>query len=170
MKLWRGKKRLAKKVLGRLNSRSNTLIQWALTVKPGDYIATCEGCNRQVAKVEPSWYNVGQWLHGRPNKTYFLHEVVFTDTRGRMHPCPGGGCAYPAETPEEVTKYFREWAFETAGEDRLRQWYGEDDESADRLNHAIEQLKKFREALTSGQPIVDAHGELLPEFEEKFIE
>lgn len=42
-KLWKGKKRLAIK-LGIKNRRHQELITWALSIKPGDYIATCEGC------------------------------------------------------------------------------------------------------------------------------
>jgi hypothetical protein len=166
-KLWRGKKRLAKKMLGPRAfsidnpNRTVRLLRWAMTIKPGDYIATCEGCNRQVASIEPQWKNEGRWRRCKLNKTWFLSEVCFTDTRGRLHYCPGGGCAYPKETPEEVTQYFREWAA-PGQEDSLRQWFGEEH---DALQKSLEDLEKLRAALRDGRPIVDEHGELLPEFD-----
>lgn len=166
MKLWKGKKRLAKRMLGsRLGSRFR-LLTWALTIKEGDYIATCEGCNRKVTKIEVDWRNEGIWRRSRANKTWFVDEVCFTDTRGRLHFCPGGGCAYPAETPEEVTAYFREWAFDECAEERIRHWNGEDIERAERQ---IAEMNVMRVALQEGRPIVDEHGELLPEFDKPLV-
>jgi len=104
MRWYKGKKRLAKKLLG----KQLWLIKWALTIKPGDYIATCEGCNRKVTEVEYDWINEGLFRRGKKNKTRVICEVRFTDTNGQWHNCPGGGCAYPAETPEQVTAYFKE--------------------------------------------------------------
>jgi len=158
-RLYKGKKRLAKKLLA---PRRQKLLLWALSIKPGDYIATCEGCNRKVEKIEESWANEGGWRRGKPNKTWVLNEVVFIDTNGRMHHCPGGGCAYPAETPEEVVDYHKEWAFYEKREERIRFWYGKD---VDRAEKSIAHWLTMKEALESGKPIVDEHGELLPEFD-----
>ena len=139
------------------------MLRWALTIKPGNYIATCEGCNRQVVSVEHRWENVGWWTRCRPNKTWLLSEVCFTDTHGGMHWCPGGGCAYPAETPEEVTSYFREWSA-IGREDQLRHWFNNEQEKSQR---ALEDLEKLRSALRDGRPIVDGYGELLLEFDKQ---
>lgn len=158
-KLYKGKKRLAKRFLRGGDQR---ILLWALSVKPGDYIATCEGVNRKVAEVEPEWINEGWWCRSKPNKTRILREVRFTDTRGRWHHCPGGGCAYPAQTPEEVTDYWRDYAFDEREEDRIRHWYGKDEE---RIQKALAYQARLRGALEDGQPIVDEHGEFLPEFE-----
>lgn len=171
-KLWKGSKRLAKRLLGRrafsINNPNNhvRLLRWALTIKEGDYIATCEGCNRKVADIEVGWNNEGFWSRSKPNNTWVVSEVGFTDTRGRIHYCPGGGCAYPAETPEEVTAYFRGWAFDGDPEGRIRHWNGNDHE---RTNKQIAELRVLQEALRSGRPIVDEHGELLPEFDHPLV-
>lgn len=158
-RLYRGKKRYAKRLYP---GRSEQLLLWALSVKPGDYIATCEGCNRQVVSKEIDRANEGHWNRNRPNKTSVIHEVVFTDTRGRWHYCPGGGCAYPAETPEQVTQYFREYILHPEAESEIRTWYGKDTDS---INKALERHHRFKDALLTGRPIVDAHGELLSEFD-----
>lgn len=162
MKLYKGKKRLA---MSMMPARHRKLMEWALSIKPGDYIATCEGCNRKVAKIDfIEWRNEGWWNRCKPNKTWFVGEVSFEDTHGNLHHCPGGGCAYPAETPQEVTEYFRAWAFDKASEEFLFSWWGKDQ---DTINEGLETLRKFQEALRTGAPIVDEHGELLPEFDRK---
>jgi len=160
MKLYAGKKRLAMRMLPALHRR---LIEWALTIKPGQYIGTCDGCNRKVAKIDfVEWRNEGLWRRSRPNKTWFVAEVTFEDTHGYLHHCPGGGCAYPAETPEEVTRYFREWAFAKESEEFLAHWYvGQ----RDKIEAGLAKLRRFQDALRTGAPIVDEHGELLPEFD-----
>ncbi len=159
MKLWVGKKRLA---MRRMPAQHRRLMQWALSVKPGDYVGTCEGCNRKVAKIDfVDWVNEGTW-RGRPNKTWFVSEVSFEDTHGRLHHCPGGGCAYPPETPEAVTSYFRGWAFDKGSEEFLSHWFAGQPE---KIEAGLARLREFQEALRSGAPIVDEHGELLPQFD-----
>lgn len=175
MKLWKGKKRLAKRMLGRrafsVENPNNhvRLLRWAMSVKVGSYIGTCEGCNRKVADIEVDWNNEGFWSRSKANKTWFVSEVCFTDTRGRLHYCPGGGCAYPAETPEEVTAYFREWAFAEDAEGRIRHWNGESVDGIERTNRQIAELHELQLALREGRPIVDVHGELLQAFDRPLV-
>jgi hypothetical protein len=160
MKLYKGKKRLAMRMM---SARHRDLMQWALSIRPGDYIATCEGCNRKVAKIDfIEWRNEGWWSLRRPNKTWFIGEIDFLDTHGRLHACPGGGCAYPAETPEQVTNYFRESILDPGAEEQIRFWFGKDQAAIDK---ALAHNQKFKDAFKSGKSIVDNHGELLPEFD-----
>lgn len=139
------------------------LINWALTIKPGDYIATCEGCNRKVEEVNVWWESKTDFPHIQEyphldEKGYFIYEVEFIDTNGRIHVCPGGGCALPKETPEEVTEYFRSIVSHDSpnsfSEEQEKEWGW------------CEKFEKIRKALAEGQPIVDEYGELLPEFDD----
>lgn len=149
-KLWKGKKRLALKHLWK---GKRHVLEWAITISPGDWIATCEGTNRQVKEVEYSWFHVGK-------RTKVLSEVWFTDTRGGTHCCPGGGCALPKETIPEIETYYKGW-IEAVNEDPdcISGWDPEG-----KFKRTLEGMqKKFEE----GNTIVDEHGELLPEFDRK---
>lgn len=163
-KLWYGKSRLAKSYMG----YSKNILEWAITIRPSDWIATCEGCNRQVAKIEYKWSNVGEssgklrdnkWVRGRRNGTWVLHEVWFTDTRGGFHCCPGGGCALPKESIQEIEEYHKSWI------------KGLDDYNSDYMPWSspkfVAQLKRMKEVFDSGGTIVDENGEFLPEFDHK---
>lgn len=149
-RLYVGKKRLCHPFI----SYDEPLLRWACSVKPGDYIATCEGMNRKVAEVVPEWRNHGFYTSDKRNSHWFLQEIRFTDTRERWHYCPGGGCALPKESPETVTVYQTGWAKWILSEESA--WY-KDDEAA----------KKHAELLLSyveqGKAIVDCYGELIPE-------
>ena len=103
-KLWRGKKRLCKPML----CGDSKILNWALQVKVGDYIGTCLGHNRQVAKIEYLWQNEGLWRRFKKNRSWFLEEVIFQDTTGGSHACPGGGCAFPPEPVEKILRYYTE--------------------------------------------------------------
>jgi len=103
--LYKGKSRLCKKLF---HSFDKDLLTWALSVKVGDYISTCEGCNRKVASIGYFWNNEGLWQRGKKNRNWFLSEVVFTDSNGRKHYCPGGGCASPKESNEMIINRFKE--------------------------------------------------------------
>ena|SRR3990167_3926368 len=149
MKWYKGKKRLAKKALSARHLKS---IKWALSVKVGDYIGTCEGCNRKVAEINPIWDNEGKYHRRKSNRAWFIGEVEFTDTHGRFHNCPGGDCAYPKETPEHITNYFRGWC--APG----------NIEYANVWSQSL-QYEKMKDAFAKNLPIVDQYGELLPEFD-----
>ena len=145
MRVWRCRKRLAKKLC---HPASWRLQEWMRSVAVGDYIATCDGCNRKVAGIE---YLVRRWRgHKVISHLKIMDEILFTDSRGHWHHFPGGGCAYPVEDRETVISYFRE------------------------LTHDAELMNSFdtngrltsiKDALDSGVSIVDDYGELLPEFE-----
>lgn len=161
-RLWYGKKRLAKRLV-REGTSYTRLLRWGLTIKPGDYIATCEGTNRKVAEVEIEWKNEGRWRRGKPNKTWFLFEIVFTDTRGGWHYCPGGGCSSPAEPPEVVNRYLTNYALQQLtpeGRQSLEEWTRPED-----LPKVLERLARTEQAIKEGRPLVDEFGEILPEFD-----
>jgi|GEM_PF-6263175 len=158
-KLYRGKKRLAKRYLGK---RDSELLRWALTIKPGDYIGTCEGSNRQVTSVEVQWSNEGVWSRGKPNRTYFLDQIRFTDTNQRWHHCPGGLCAFPAIKPEEVHRW---WT--TALEDRIKnQEEFEKLYQPEAYPEVISRVLELDKAVKEGCSLVDSFGEILPQFQE----
>ncbi len=102
-KIFHGKKRLCKKSI----RRDWRILNWAITVKVGDYIGTCTGTNAQVAKIEYHWANEGARRY-KPNRSWYLDEIGFHDTKGGFHFCPGGGCAFPPESPEQILKYYQE--------------------------------------------------------------
>ena len=158
-KLYKGKKRLA---MRHLYASKRKVLQWALTIKPGDYVATCEGFNRKVERIEYCWANFGLWHAKGQNKTWFLDEVIFHDTSGRMHYCPGGGCAYPKETNEQITTYWRDGWVVPFTKGIVSEWFKGDE------GHA-EQMKRMAAAFKAGRSIVDDFGELLPEFQGQTI-
>jgi len=131
-------------------------LEWAIAIKPGDWIGTCEGCNRQVTEVEPIWVNEGRFRRGKPNKTRVVFEVRFTDNHGRWHYCPGGGCAFPPESVEKIEAYYKAWVADAKKEDL--QW----DDGTFRAR-----LARMEQAFAEGRPIVDSHGEFLPEFDNR---
>lgn len=157
------------------------LLLWALDIKIGDYFASCEGCNRKITAKELVYveahqytpqpelgdYDDGRGWNFEDKETQILHEVIFTDNRGRWHHCPGGGCALPQETPEEVTAYHREWAFDDKYPESAKKWHGKNAESYEK---AIAGWERMQEAFRAKRPIVDEFGELLPEFESKVKE
>lgn len=153
IKIWRGKKRLAIK-LGSHKPDHIEMMVWAMSIKPGDYINTCGGCNRQVAEIEPRWENEGHWSRSKPNKTWVLFEVGFTDVRGQYHICPGGGCAGPKYSLDElmIEKMFLYGNEQRIAEAKVGGWW---DERHDRIYQAIK----------SGKPIFDEFGEFLPQFD-----
>ena len=160
MRLWSGKKRLAKKHL-KEGSYFTKLLEWAVTVKPGDYIFTCEGNNRKVASVELIWENEGRWNRNRENKTYFLSEVCFTDTHGTIHYCPGGGCASGAKDPKKISDSLIRH-YQAMQESDLEKWYTK---NSDPHIQAVNQLKIMKDAISAKLPLVDNFGEILPEFD-----
>lgn len=134
-----------------------------MTIKPGDYIGTCEGTNRKVATIEIDWRDDGDWRRSKPNGTRWIHEVIFTDTNGGMHWAPGGGCAFPAEPPQKVTERIVNRARWTLN-GGLDKWYGNDKENLEK-SHKISSM--ILSAWEAGLPVVDAHGEILPEFDSR---
>lgn len=156
-RLWVGKKRLCYPLIRIFDEE---MLRWACGVKVGEYIGTCEGHNRKVAAIDPDWSNVGSW-RGRGEKRlqhYFLREVVFTDTKGSWHYCPGGGCAFPAETPEQITEDKRSFysavlndEIEYYKDDLIKQQYAE----------------KIMNRLTHNLPIVDEFGKIISELDRK---
>lgn len=166
-KLYKGERAIAIGYFRERGPRLRKLLKWALTVKVGDYIGTCEGCNRQVEEIEPIFIDVMEFQdsdeeEGTETGTQILYEVMFTDTNGRFHYCPGGGCAYPKESPEQVTNYFKSVTLRPEREQELRHWFGKNNKD---LQKALDRLGKFRAAFAADKPIVDKDGELLKEFD-----
>ena len=145
-KIWTGRKRKAFKHIWK---RRVPILNWAISINPGDWIATCEGTNRQVKNIEYHWITLGQ-------RTSVLFEVVFTDAHDTIHYCPGGGCALPRESIEAIEAYYKNWI--KAAEDNSFAW---DDGSFKN------QLELMKERFEAGKSIVDENGELLPEFDHK---
>lgn len=163
-KLFIGKTRICRPLI----RADEELLLWACSIKPGDYIATCEGTNRKVAEVVPHWQNVGRWLNckvidnkvvnGRTNKHWYMDEVRFTDTHGRWHYCPAGGCALPKETPEEIAAF--QFNFAKAVLAGKIEYYKEDEVSQ-------QHYQMIFDYVSQGKAIVDEFGELLPELDRR---
>jgi hypothetical protein len=141
MKIYRGKWKYARRHYweGKLK-----LVTWALTLKPGDYFASCVGCNRQIKSIKVQWQNDGYYMYERYNKHWFINNIVLEDTKGRVHYVDSGGCALPAESNETIYRYF---------ESLLRE-----DIRSPGATH-------LENAVLLGLNVLDEHGELLPEFE-----
>lgn len=101
-KLYRGKKRYCWPWLS-----CRDLLNWAISVKVGDYIATCTGFNEKVAKIEYVWSNVGWYHREKMDNNWFLNEVIFHNATGGVHYCPGGGCALPRQSNEKIVSYYQ---------------------------------------------------------------
>lgn len=139
-RLWRGKRRLVHKL-----EKGLSRLRWTLSLKPGDYVAMCRGYNVRVQEVTYFWANEGAYRRRRPNKTWYLEDVRIEDVYGNLH--YANSCCWPAETPEQVTEYFRYWVHDATAST----WHTEVD-------------VRIRAALEAGSPIVDSFGELLDEF------
>lgn len=133
-------------------SEHKRLIKWALSVKPGYYINTCDGCNRKVASIDFIDYDDNNQVR----------EVSFMDTHGRLHHCPGGGCAGPPWTYDAVLNFYKEHYLSDWIIASTKTWFGEDKKA---LSKALKRIRKIRKALNSDTPIIDEFGEILPEYE-----
>lgn len=110
-RLYRGKRRFNAKFI-RYTAKH---LSWALDLKPGDYVATCEGCNRQVKEIQISWSNTGDFnknwhkkntKESRQTQHWFINEITVIDTHGNSHGV--GYCCYPKETRQQVIDFFKE--------------------------------------------------------------
>lgn len=101
MKHYKGKKRIC---LKRLNKTYQRRLERFLQYKIGDYISTCEGFNRQIAKIELEWQPI------RPgSRNLYLSDIVFWDSNGGCHWVSGPGCVEKAETNDEIIQSWMEW-------------------------------------------------------------
>jgi len=143
--LYKGKKRYVYSRIRR-NCRDwhGKVLLWGLTVKPGDYIGSCEGFNRKVESINYVWEDIGHWNNDKKNGHWFLYEIEFTSTSGRMHCCPGGGCAFPPETNEQIKEYW------------LRSNWSDPEPS----------WVKIQNSIREGMSFIDEFGEILASFSE----
>jgi len=141
MKLYHGKWKYVRRYY---KGNQIALINWALSLKPGDYFSSCAGHNRQVKSTRPHWSNDGRFRYGRTNKHWFIWSVEIIDTLNGFHKCDGSGCAMPAESNETIMNNYREWI---------------------ELPHFSERMDRIAKAIKSGKSILNEHGELLTEFQ-----
>lgn len=114
-KFYKGKKRLALPFVKRFKK----YFEWAVSVKPGDYINTFETSNRKVVRIEYTWANEGEFRRCKINKTWYLDEVHFICTNGKTYVGDGYNGPEPAWSPEDIRKYHagfseelkKEWGF-----------------------------------------------------------
>ena len=117
-RLWKGKRRL---FMPKFRNQY-TLYEWALSIKVGDYVAVCDGCNRKVKEIKyiaerlpiyRSWkkidacFDVLKCIPER-RKGYYIKEIIMVDLNGNQHIFPGGGCVLPKETNEEIYSFHKE--------------------------------------------------------------
>lgn len=104
-KYYYGKKR---SVVNKYGSHRRKILKWAITIRPGDYIATCQGYNSKVISIEYFWRDYRVSETGKVCKLRrgrMLYEVCFKVTGGLFHYAPGGGCAGPKETNEQIIAF-----------------------------------------------------------------
>ena len=91
MKLYRGRKRQAKKLakehacyynVHELDPWKREVLDYLEKAKPGDIIGACTGRNHVIEKIDYMW--VGK-------KTKVLHDIRITDTEGHWHWFSGSG-------------------------------------------------------------------------------
>lgn len=133
MRWYHGKKRVVCKTF---NLQFRRVMAWAVNVKPGDYISTCQGCNRKVELVRLLRVNIGR-------RTRVAIDADFVDTHGCHH--DPVTCAGPPWTVAQVISNFRSYK-------QLRDFPDDN-------------LRRIHERLDAGLPIVDEYGELLPELD-----
>ncbi len=100
------------------------LMEWAVNVKPGDLYHGCDAYNHVVSKSEIYYGIVAMETDDETGEVYgpcfnkhiktndldnhsdwIVVEVDFQSEDGSCHTCPGGGCAEPPASLEEV----KEW-------------------------------------------------------------
>lgn len=158
-RLWKGKGRICKPFLHDYN-----LLQWGLALKPGDYFASCCGCNRQVKEITKiHWTNTGLFHnHRKYSKNWIISEVSMTDTYGGYHSFPGGGCVLQKETPEQVREYNISFIKE-----RLKEFENPNVVPWSKNEFSI--LQKQFKRIENGHPIVDDFGEFLPDWNQPYV-
>lgn len=161
MKAYKGPKRIAKKLNCEYftDKEYRDTLDYLLRAKPGDLIATCDGWNSRIAKLDiyrlDSKTRAREWYErkGPPGamRTKIVTEVRVTDDKGRWHFFPGGGCVALPESVEEIESYWRSWDDPEALEMATKWW---DD------GHTL----RIVEALRRGERICTDDGERLEKF------
>lgn len=84
------------------SSYERELFRWLLTLKPGDIVGTCTGFNHVMAEVRVYRQFIGH------RGGWFISSIRVTDTEGRWHWAPGGGCVSRPYSREEIIDFARE--------------------------------------------------------------
>lgn len=118
MRLYRGRitKRFAKKYLGK---RIWKKLQWAITLKEGDVVHTCDGYNKNITKIEFEYIDHirGKSMKGR---TLIVDCVLnFEDDSV----CSVTHCCSPAWTKEQIIQNNEFW-FTSDGEKIANDYWG----------------------------------------------
>ena len=100
MRLYRRFSRL--KYLRWFHSYDRDLFKWLLGLKPGDLIGACTGLNHVVAEIKP--------YRRSTSRGWYINEIRVTDTEGRWHWAPGGGCVCRPYSREEIVTSARDFA------------------------------------------------------------
>lgn len=152
IKIWQGNSKLARKY-----SSYDPMLSWAITIKKGDWVGACDGCNRQVADIQYEWSNVGSYfIKPRQTNTWVLTDVIFVDTHGRKHYTIPGHCVFPKQSCQEIENYFRSWIECVEEDPACLNWDN---------GKFGKRLSAINEAFKTGGTIVDKNGQLLPLFD-----
>ena len=110
-----------------MTTREHELLEWAIQQKPGDLYNGCDYYNHVIDQIKFEYMAVMQCidevtkeLFGLCCEDYFtekgmgkyenwvLSGVCFINKDGTQHVCPGGGCAVPPFTVDEIKQAFPE--------------------------------------------------------------
>lgn len=134
MKIYKGRKRIAKKKLDKYDWK---WINFFAQLKVGDWIHTCEGFNRRIESIEYDWARIGP-------KTSVIYDIVFTDSNNRCHFVSGAGCVFPKVSNQEIIDYW------------MDNWLNTEDSWG-----FADYAKRMKEALDKGLPVLSENGEPL---------
>lgn len=133
----------ARKAWHSLSKQQRKNLRWAVTLKPGDIVASCEGFNCIVASATViKIYKTGSvgYAYCSTGNGWIINEVEVIDTNGLIHYFPS--CLYRPETVAEIMCWWNDMQSITSEKDKFG--------------------KLIRSRLNNDLPIVDERGVLLP--------
>lgn len=142
-KLYRGKKRLCRFWL---QPHTKKIFNWALSVKPGDYIFS-HICNEKVTCIKFIMSNEGHFRRCKSNKTWFLFEVVFVLESGGYVYCDTSSEVGPAVPVEQLKKEYDSLGVDVTFNEFGRIISGRDlisPENYEEIRYRIKMLESYR--------------------------
>jgi hypothetical protein len=136
MKLWRGKKRIAKKLSPQIfNKIFEKEYKYFINLKPGDLYFGCDGFNHRLAKKEIGYWSI--------KSTRVVESIRLIGEDNSIHVFPT--CAYFPRVKKEIIKSWLCRASNPEGISQAKEWG----------------WSNFLTKLTAGEELLDDDGVLL---------
>jgi len=113
MKLWKGKKRIAKKIYPRaFNKIYNKEYNFFINLKPGDLYYGCDGFNHRLREKEIEYIIYG--------KTKVVCRIELLGEDEGFHNFPN--CAWLPRSKQEILNKWFGWAKDSEGLEAAKEW------------------------------------------------